>query len=259
MSEEVGSSLAKRFELTIIQFLTRSSDGPSRVVEMAAEIGGEILSGQRLPDSDLNSVELARKFSSSRTPVREALAVLEKEGLVDIVSRRRPRVAKPGLAEIKELYGVRASVLALVAAEAARHATDEELSEMQQIARDMATAAESDDYDTAYWLNVKFHERLTDIARNATLQRILDTLVLRSLRLKLLSLSVPERVRRSAREHVWLAETLFNRNAELAAAVASANVLGAYATIEGQLAVDPGKSKPPKRRVSAVNAPVKKT
>ena len=44
------------------------------------------------PGADLNSVELATRFGTSRTPVREALMLLEKEGLVEIPPRRRPRV-----------------------------------------------------------------------------------------------------------------------------------------------------------------------
>jgi DNA-binding GntR family transcriptional regulator len=234
-AEEVASVLA-RFEQTIRRFLTKANDRPSRVMEIAAALGAEIISGMRAPGSDLNSVELARAFQASRTPVREALAILEKEGLVEIYSRRRPRVAQLSVADIKELYGVRAAILALVASEAAHHATDEELDEMQRIAAEMHAAAEVEDCDACYWLNVHFHERLTDIARNATLQRILDTLVLRSLRMKRLALSVPERVRRSANDHVRLAETLRDRNADLAAAIARTNVSGAYQTVEAQLA-----------------------
>lgn len=224
-----------RFAQTIRRFLTKANDRPSRVMEIAAALGAEIISGGRAPGSDLNSVELARTFHASRTPVREALAILEKEGLVEIYSRRRPRVAQLSVADIKELYGVRAAILGLVASEAAQHATDDELEEMQRIAAEMHAAAEAGDCDACYWLNVRFHERLTEIARNATLQRILDTLVLRSLRMKRLALSVPQRVRRSANDHVRLAETLRDRNADLASAIARNNVSGAYATVESQL------------------------
>lgn len=178
--------------------------------------------------------------------------MLEKEGLVEMYSGRRSRVAQLTLSETRELYSVRAAVLALVASEATLHASDEELAEIQEIAGDMQVSVEHGDYQSVYWLNVKFHERLTQIARNSTLQRILDTLVLRSLRLKRLSLSVPTRARRSATDHDWLAQTLLARNSELAAAIAKANVDGAYATIESVLEVTApqGRGKPKPKAVN---------
>jgi DNA-binding GntR family transcriptional regulator len=222
---------------TILRFLTKSNDNPSRVISMAASLGEDIIFGRRLPGSTLNSVELAQTFQTSRTPVREALAILEKEGLVEQYSRRRPRVAELTITDIRELYGVRAAILALVASEAARNATDEELIEMTKIAAVMSESAAIENLDACYWLNVHFYERLTDIARNITLKRILDTLVLRSLRLKRVALSIPARAQKSANEHVHLAEALNARNAELASAIAHSNVLVAYSTIESKLAI----------------------
>ena len=220
---------------TILRFLTKSNDYPSRVIPMAASLGEDIIYGRRPPGSTLNSVELAHTFQTSRTPVREALAILEKEGLVEIYPRRRPRVAELSIADIKELYGVRAAILALVAAEAARNATNEELIEMANIAAEMSESAAIENLDACYWLNVHFYERLTDIARNITLKRILDTLVLRSLRLKRVALSIPVRAKKSANEHVHLAEALCARNADLASAIAHSNALVAYSTIESKL------------------------
>lgn len=66
----------------------------SLVGKIAADIARAIADGDLLPGADLNSVELAARFGTSRTPVREALMLLEKEGLVEIPPRRRPRVAR---------------------------------------------------------------------------------------------------------------------------------------------------------------------
>jgi DNA-binding GntR family transcriptional regulator len=235
-----------QFEATVRRFLSKVNDRPSRIMDMAAAIGAEIISGERAPGSDLNSVDLARKFGTSRTPVREALAVLEKEGLVELFSARRPRVAAFGVTETAELYEVRAAVVALVAHAAALRGEDSELDALEAIATQMQRAAQDGDFDTAYWCNVEFHEQLVHMARNATLQRILDTLVLRSLRMKRLSLSVRERLLQSAREHAWLAETLRKRNADLAAAIARANVSGSFHNLAAQL-VDAGRA-PGRRR-----------
>jgi DNA-binding GntR family transcriptional regulator len=72
--------------------------------EIACEIGAEIVEGAIAPGSDLNTVELARRYQTSRTPVREALILLENEGLVDIEPRRRPRAHAHSIDEVQEIY-----------------------------------------------------------------------------------------------------------------------------------------------------------
>ena len=82
-----------------------------RIVE---DLARRIIDGSLPPGADVNSVDLARRFSTSRTPVREALLTLQREGLVDIPARRRPRVAPVTLSQARELYEIRASLHALV-------------------------------------------------------------------------------------------------------------------------------------------------
>jgi DNA-binding GntR family transcriptional regulator len=96
----------------------------------------------------------------------------------------------------------------------------------------MERAATSGDRDGYYWGNVSFHERFADIAHNRTLQRILETLVLRSLRLRRLTLSQADRMARSLADHTRLVGALEDRDAELASALIKANVLGALKVLE---------------------------
>src|SRR5579872_4823367 len=97
----------------------------SLVGGIATAIAGDIVSGRLRAGDDLNSVELARRFESSRTPVREALLLLEKEGLVEIESRRRPHVKRWTRSEVRELYLVRSALYALVAELIVAAATDD--------------------------------------------------------------------------------------------------------------------------------------
>lgn len=229
----------ERFRASIRRVLSRGDEHPSLVTEIACTIGAEILDGIQPPGHDLNSVELARRFRTSRTPTREALMILEKEGLVEIPPRRRPRVAQHGLAEVRELYRVRAAMLALVATEAGEHATAEEIAELRGIVTRMAAAAAGDDRDDYFWNNVRFHERLAEISRNRTLQRLLDSLTLRSLRFRRRTLSQPERIQRSIADHSRLVAALEDRDLNLAAALVQANVLGALRTLEALVEADP--------------------
>src|SRR3954451_19955448 len=88
--------------------------GDSLVAKIATEIAGRIVDGSLPPGADLNSVDLAARFGTSRTPVREALMLLEKEGLVEIPPRRRPRVVRFSLRDIEEIYEVRSALNGLM-------------------------------------------------------------------------------------------------------------------------------------------------
>src|ERR1700710_3108269 len=105
-------------------------DRPSPVSEIACEIGAEIIEGLLLPDDDLNSVELSTRYKTSRTPIREALMLLEKERLVDIPPRRRPRVANPDITEIRDIYKTRAALLESIALDVVLNAANEQIGEL---------------------------------------------------------------------------------------------------------------------------------
>src|SRR5688572_24453802 len=98
----------------------------SLVGKIAAEIGQEIAEGRLAPGAELNSVDLAARFGSSRTPVREALMLLEKEGLVEIPPRRRPRVARIDPNEIEDLYAIREALNELMIRNFIDHAGEPE-------------------------------------------------------------------------------------------------------------------------------------
>jgi DNA-binding GntR family transcriptional regulator len=227
-----GGTTIEKFQAIIRRVISKDDDRSSLVIEIACAVGAEILNGEVAPGSDLNSVELARRFSTSRTPAREALVLLEKEGLVEILPRRRPRVARLSLTEIREIYGVRAALLGMIAAHVARHASDEQISQLKCLVDDMERAAIADDSEAYYWGNVSFHERFANVTGNRTLQRIFDTLMLRSLRMRRLTLAVAKRRQQSVADHLHIVRALEDRDPELAAALAKANVLSALRLFE---------------------------
>jgi DNA-binding GntR family transcriptional regulator len=233
-----GSNL-ERFDAIIRRVLARGDEHPSLVIDIACTIGAEILDGVLPPESDLNSVDLARRFNTSRTPVREALVTLEKEGLVEIPPRRRPRVADHDRDEIREIYQARATLLGLVATEVCERATAGEIAELRAIVTGMEQAAASGDRNGYYWGNVLLHERFTELSGNRTLIRLLNSLVLRSLRFRRLTLARPERVRRSIADHSRLVTALEDRDTQLASAMATAVVLGAHRLLDAMLEAGP--------------------
>lgn len=66
-----------------------------------------IISGEEVPGSRLTETDVARRAGVSRSPVREALRILEGEGLVQIAPRFGAQVARVGIADVEELYACR--------------------------------------------------------------------------------------------------------------------------------------------------------
>jgi len=207
-------------------------DRPSLVSQIACDVGAEIIEGLRLPNDDLNSVELSRRYKTSRTPIREALMLLEKEGLVDVPPRRRPRVASLQLNEIREIYRMRAALFELIAADVARHASNEDIAGLQTLLVAMERAQRAGDLNAYVWANVDFYDRNTQLANNRTVKRILDSLLLRTLGLRRLSLSQPGRLRQSFDDHGRLVQAYADRDPTLAAALIRSNHINALAAIE---------------------------
>jgi DNA-binding GntR family transcriptional regulator len=191
-----------------------------------------IIEGRLQAGDDLNSVDLARRFGVSRTPVREALFVLSREGLVDWSPRRRPRVSKVGLKEVRELYQLRAMLYAQVSMEVVAQATDEDIAALWRAHKLLADAAARHDVDAYFWANVAFRDEELRVSRHGIFTEVLNSMRLRTNRLRHLSTSLPGRLQRSCADHQRLCEAYAERDAGLAAALNTAIVTSALRAIE---------------------------
>lgn len=225
-----------RAEAAVRRVVAENHDRPSLVIRIACGVGAEIVEGLRSPGDDLNSVDLARLYGTSRTPIREALMVLEKEGLVDIPPRRRPRVAVHDLSGIGETYLVRGALYAHLAQDVARRASDEELRALRPLLETMADACRRDNIPDYVWANVAFYDHVSAIGHNRTVKRMLETLLLRTLPFRRMSLGQPGRLKRSLDDHTRLVAAFIDRDGDLAAALLRANNRQALAVLERALA-----------------------
>jgi DNA-binding GntR family transcriptional regulator len=217
----------------ILRVLGRTENTNSVVDQILVSVGTAIVDARLRPGDDLNSVELARTFQSSRTPVREALLILEKVGLVEIAAHRRPRVRRLLLDEVREIYELRATLYALVSRRIVENATESDIAILRDIQGQQEAAADAGDLDRYFWLNVGFRNNEASIAGNSTVRRVLDSVGVRTLQLRHLSLSLPGRLRASVRDHARLLRAYEERDAGLAAALAQAIVRGGLRAIEG--------------------------
>ncbi|MFD7714185.1 GntR family transcriptional regulator [Streptomyces sp. NPDC059785] len=237
----------------VLDRLLRLRDRREPLVAQIAEwVGAGIIEGRLEAGQDLNSVELSRRFDTSRTPVREALMLLEQEGLVEMKARRRPRVAAPSLQDIRDIYQVRRRLLAMLAGLLVERATDEELAELRAQVEHMRELADAGDVDGYFWSHVQLQERMTEIAQNATLKQILDSLALRTLVLRHLSLTRPGRIAYSVDDQERLIQAYEERDGELASALIAGATVRALRAVEEQIEQDGARPRktPRKRRTT---------
>ncbi|MER6957007.1 GntR family transcriptional regulator [Streptomyces sp. NPDC000618] len=239
----------------VLERLLRLRDRREPLVAQIAEwVGAGIIEGRLEPGQDLNSVDLSRRFDTSRTPVREALMLLEQEGLVEMKARRRPRVAAPSPQDIRDIYQVRKRLLSMLAALLVERADDVELAELRTRVERMRELADAGDVDAYFWNHVLLQERMTEIVGNATLKQILDSLALRTLMLRHLSLTRAGRLAHSIDDQERLLQACEERDEELASALIAGATVRAQRAVEEQLEQDDAaRGRKPVRRHRAAS------
>jgi phosphonate utilization transcriptional regulator len=133
------------------------------------EIERAILQGEYEPGSKLIEVTLAEKMGVSRGPVREAFRMLEEAGLVRNEKNRGVFVRDIPIGEAVEIFDLRAAMDELVGRKLATSITPTELKEVKALVGDMEKAVKAGDARNYHLLNLKFHDRLVEMAGNSKL------------------------------------------------------------------------------------------
>jgi DNA-binding GntR family transcriptional regulator len=133
-------------------------DSPRTVAGLVAErLRAEIVAGNLHAGSKLRQVEIARRFGVSTTPVREALAALQREGLVRLHPQRGAVVFLPTVKDLREHYEIRGALEALAAARTAERFEPEWAAGLEALLDEMSTGPPADRYIA---LNQRFHNDL---------------------------------------------------------------------------------------------------
>jgi DNA-binding GntR family transcriptional regulator len=108
---------------------------------LIAAMRAEILSGDLAPGTRLHQGELAKRFGTSRIPLRDALARLEQDGLVEIDARRGARVRELTVEDVVEIYDIRLLLEPLAVRLAVEALTDESVRRLTYLSEAMDAAA----------------------------------------------------------------------------------------------------------------------
>ncbi len=185
-----------------------------------------IVAGRYRPGEKLSEALLSEKFGISRTPVREALKQLQREGLVEIISRVGTCVSKPTQKELFELFTVKESLEGLAAALLAEHGDVPALSELEEAFSTMEQCVEKEEIDGYIKANSKFHDAIMRGSDNSKLQFHFNLLInqIPYTRYVYLSLEQPNRVFDSLEEHRLVVEAIKSGDMEKAERAMRAHV-----------------------------------
>jgi DNA-binding GntR family transcriptional regulator len=154
-----------------------------------AIVSGRFAPGEHLPDR-----ALCELFGTSRSVVREAVRLLEAEGLIIVHPNRGPFVATMSVAEATEIYEVRAALEALAGEGFALRASDAERAALRLVYEELCRADAAGPRQTLLDIKQRFYEILSHGSRNSYAARMLDRLLSRNAQLRAMSLSRADRL-----------------------------------------------------------------
>ncbi len=135
-----------------------------------AIITGEIPAGERIVETDY-----ADRLHISRTPLREALRKLERDGLVEYVMRRGVVVRAFTIEDVKEIYTIRNALEMLTLPSVIENATAEDIADLREMLARMDTLVRQDDVESLSPLARDFHSRLTSICGQKRILRVIES------------------------------------------------------------------------------------
>jgi phosphonate utilization transcriptional regulator len=141
------------------------------------EIERAILQGEYAPGSKLIEATLAQAMGVSRGPVREAFRMLEEAGLVRNEKNRGVFVRDIPIDEAVEIFDLRAAMDELVGRKLAKDITPAQLKEIKALGDSMEKAVKAEDAHNYHLLNLRFHDRLVEMAGNSKLTSIYRKLI----------------------------------------------------------------------------------
>ena len=140
------------------------------------ELKMQILTGGIIPGTRMMEVELAEEMGVSRTPIREAIRKLEKEGLVTIEPRRGAYASMISTEDMVEILEVRQDLEGLAAYFAAERMQDAQLDELKQVSASYNKAVEEGIMEDMIKYDTKFHRIIVDSCHNKILVQMIEQL-----------------------------------------------------------------------------------
>ena len=181
----------------------------------------------------LDERALSDRLGVSRTPIREAVAMLEQDGFVRIVPRRGIFVVKKSKTEIVDMIRAWAALESMAARLITSVARKQDISALRDVFKDFSADRLPQDHIEEYSrANVTFHQALLSLSESPVLVDLTNDLLLHVRGYRQLTIGRADRIKVSLPEHLAIIEALEDRDTERAEKLARDHTLGLAAYVE---------------------------
>ena len=177
-------------------------------------------------DVRLDERQLASDLGISRTPVREAMAQLEREGFIRSVPRRGVYVVRKTKREVIELITAWAALESMAARLITANATTEEIAALRRMFATFENGQARAHLDEYSEVNIEFHQTIIRMSKNGVLTDLAENLFTHMRMIRRKTIGEQDRVDRSIRDHINIIEALEARDTERAEDLVRNHALG---------------------------------
>ena len=199
-----------------------------------------ILTGKLKPGERLTEVKLGKLLGTSRTPIREAIRMLELDGLVTIVAGSGARVSRMTVEDLQEVMEIRSALEQLSAGLASERITQEEKTSLREACTSFNRITQTGDSIQIAEADVYFHDLILKAAKNEKLRGILDGLADNIYRYRYEFIQDDIRYEHLISEHSQICDAIINGDREGAEKAARSHIARQWRSIKEQLLSENG-------------------
>jgi DNA-binding GntR family transcriptional regulator len=201
--------------------------------ELAERLALEIMTLRLQPGTRLIEEDIGRRFGISRSPVREAMRMLDANGLTLRAPRRGCVVTPMSRANMEHIYSCRLALEPLAAAGTANHASPKEVASLRQAWGDMRQARDAGDSRVAFMANMRLTDLLHAHCGNPVLSRLLSTVDKQGLRYRFITYrDVPSFLTAAVEDNATLIDAIAVKDAASAKAITERLITTALQTLQ---------------------------
>ncbi len=180
----------------------------------------------------LDERQLSEQLRISRTPIREAIARLEQEGLVTVVPRRGVYITRKTKKEILEMITVWAALESMAARLITENASDERIASLRKLFTTFENGQVQAHIDEYSDRNIEFHQTILEMSGCALIKQIAEGLFVHMKGIRARTIGEKDRAKRSIIDHLHIIEALEQRDTDLAERLVREHTLNLASHVE---------------------------
>jgi DNA-binding GntR family transcriptional regulator len=180
----------------------------------------------------LDERRMSQSLGVSRTPVREAMMLLEQEGFLRTVPRRGVFIVRKTKKQIVEMIEMWAALESMAARLATLNASDEEIAGLRRLFDEFRNATPAEHIHEYSDANIAFHQAIMRLSGSHLMGKAVDNVILHVRAIRRMTISQRDRAERSIVDHMRIIEALERRDTELAERLVRQHSLDLAAHVE---------------------------